>query len=224
VHHNLELSDYIAWAKEIGISETEAHRRLGNGALYLRDRWNTGAKDPDTFYKEEAGDLYIYDLTAWHTSGDVDNWFRRMYTMLEPAPTSRVLDYGAGIGSYSLRAAKMGHIVDACEINPELRAYVEWRARRHGELLNVVEQPFGRYDVVLCLDVIEHLKDPVGFPEWLGSKLNPNGRAMLTWTFHRSGGMHPMHCGPEVEPAFVSALRRRFTVMSDGWPVVVRKK
>lgn len=200
--------------------------RLGQGAVELKEAWNSSSKDPDTFYlRDDVGRSYIYDLTAWHSSKAVDTWIgciRRWGAQLPKG--SRVLDLGAGIGTYSLLMAELGLKVSACEVNPVLRRYIEYRATRHNLSLELCSIPTSQFDMIVCLDTIEHFSHPDTFPAWAHMRLVPGGLLIATWTFHQSNGMHPMHCTPDREPSFIRALEAAFAHVEGGWPMAMRAR
>jgi SAM-dependent methyltransferase len=217
--------DLEAWFK--GTLPTEKRR---DAAAELRDAWNASSKDPDTFYRSEDANSYLFDLTAWHMSMDVVCWLERVKMVIQ-SKLSRgdtVLDYGAGIGTYSLMMANMGIKVFACEVNPLLRDYIHWRAKRRDlcDLIMVVEEPEPIYhDMILCLDTIEHLRNPEDFPRLARRHLAPGGWLLATWTFHQSNGMHPMHHDERRLRPFMDQLNAWFTGPLDHeWPALFRGK
>lgn len=216
--------DYLAWMAEKGSSRSVARRLATQSTTALRNLWNRGTRDPQAFYKEDkVGEAYIGDLTQWHASGTVDEWFQRVAEFLEPR--QRVLDFGAGIGTYSLLSAEMGCAVEACEVNEKLREYILWRSKRHSLGMSVTDKlTGGEYDVALCLDVIEHVVNPSGLVLTLASVLKKRGKLILTWTFHNSEGMHPMHHGPEALPGVLTALDGYFRCVDLGWPAVYERR
>lgn len=218
--HKITLRDLQEWSK------TDPKDRLRSGTIELRDKWNAGSKDPSKFYSQEAGDSYIYDLTSWHGSGSVNPWFDTVRDLLlKFVPDhGKVLDFGSGIGTYSIMAYSLGFVVTACEVNKELQEYSKWRFSRHnmGDI-KIVEVPDTTYDAIICVDTIEHLSDPNAFPKYATGILNPDGILIATWTFHQSNGMHPMHPGPEHADSFTTALRNVFRPVSDTWPMAFKR-
>lgn len=222
-YSTIAVRDLYDWGKEQGLSEDYISNRLRLGTVGLRDKWNSGSHDPNTYYSQECQDEYIYDLTAWHGSGTINEWFAVIKSNLQSRRPGRILDYGAGIGTYSLIAAELGWEVDACDINQPNLDYIAWRSKRHGYEINTVQRPSGTYDVMICIDTIEHLPDPLGFPAFAASTLVSRGLAILTWTFHRSGGMHPMHHDEYMVQPFLHALRQKFVQIAESWPTCLEK-
>jgi len=223
-YDRLALIDLIEWSSEKGLSREQTEIRLRSDSVTLRDKWNQGSKSPDTFYRDECLDEYLYDLTAWHASGTINSWFNVFVECLRGRKPGRLLDYGAGIGTYSLIAAHLGWEVDACDINAVNLEYIKWRANKHTLPLNAVTEPSGTYDGIICIDTIEHLAEPHLFPAYAHSLLTGYGFLVATWTFHQSGGMHPMHHTEEQLATFLPALRQHFPIVSNTWPVVLEKR
>jgi len=213
------LADLYAWGAEHGLHSDYVDTRIKSGTVQLRDKWNSGSHDPDTYYSQECQDEYIYDLTAWHGSGTINEWFAVVKTHLQHYKPGRLLDYGAGIGTYSMIAAELGWEVDACDLNQSNLDYIAWRADRHDLPVHPVLTPSGLYDAIICIDTIEHLPDPTEFPRIAASILFERGLLIATWTFHTSGGMHPMHHGQEQITPFLRELYKYFAQTSNSWPV-----
>jgi len=222
-YHKIAIEDLYAWGKEHSLPADYVSTRLRSGTVQLRDKWNTGSHDPDTYYSQECQDEYIYDLTAWHGSGTINEWFAAIKTHLQSRRPGRLLDYGAGIGTYSMIAAELGWEVDACDINQPNLDYIAWRADKHDLQINPVLKPTGVYDAVVCIDTVEHLPTPTEFPKLASSFLVDRGMLLLTWTFHRSGGMHPMHHDESQVAPFLKEIYKYFAQTSTSWPACFEK-
>jgi 2-polyprenyl-3-methyl-5-hydroxy-6-metoxy-1,4-benzoquinol methylase len=220
----LAMEDYLAWMAKKGSSASVARQLAAESTVALKDLWEASTRDPQTFYQDpEVGEAYIRNLTQWHASGSINSWFETVATSLEVGQS--VTDFGAGIGTYSLIAAEKGCLINACEVNEKLREYILWRGNRHGYPIYISETPWqDKQDVILCIDVVEHVADPVEFINTVADLLNPRGRLVLTHTFHKSEGMHPMHLGPEALPDFLAALGQRFRHIDLGWPAVLERR
>jgi SAM-dependent methyltransferase len=95
----------------------------------------------------------------------------------------RVLDVGCSSGYLAERLHARGAVVVGLELDERAAA----EARRFCESVRVgdvetMDLPFepGSFDVVLCGDVIEHLRDPQAFLERVRPLLKPDGRLVLS--------------------------------------------
>lgn len=221
--HIQALQDLREYATTLGYESQDTEERLRTGAVSLRDKWLTGSKDPETYYRDEVQEDYLFDLTAWHGSGTINSWFETVIECLKRMNPGRLLDFGAGIGTYSLIAASLGWEVDACDLNRTNLGYTSWRSAKHNLPITVTTKPSGTYDCIICIDTIEHLQEPEAFPAYAKSILNDPGHLIATWTFHQSGGMHPMHHTENRLSGFLQNLKQHFAIAADTWPVLLRR-
>ena len=116
-----------------------------------------------------------------------DNFFRTVGQVVEPLAAKTVLDAGCGEGETLERLAGLlpEHPV-GIDLNPESVEYA--RERLPGAKIsegNLLDLPFGEseFDLVLCLEVLEHIPDYRGalaeivrvFSSRPGSKASPAG-------------------------------------------------
>src|SRR4051794_1255470 len=110
---------------------------------------------------------------------------------------ARVLDVGCATGYLAAALRERGCTVVGIEADPDAAA----QARAHCDAVVVgdVEAPRtraetaarGPFDVVMCADVLEHLRDPWEVLAWLRTLLAPGGRAVVSlpniahWTGRR---------------------------------------
>ena len=108
----------------------------------------------------------------------------------KPARQARILDVGCGAGLFFDALEQFGH-VEGIESDPiAVDQSGRWRHRIHlGDLETfAAEAPF---DVVLALDVVEHVRNPDTMLRAAAKLLAPNGRMVITtpafdwlWTSH----------------------------------------
>jgi 2-polyprenyl-3-methyl-5-hydroxy-6-metoxy-1,4-benzoquinol methylase len=95
-------------------------------------------------------------------------------------PRARILDVGCGDGLFFDPLARFGE-VDGVEISPDI---VSRRRREKGRIhvcpFDASFDPPERYDLVLLLDVLEHLDGPQEALQRAVSLLRPGGRVLIT--------------------------------------------
>ena len=111
----------------------------------------------------------------------------------------RILEVGCGTGS-NLEMLKRYGTVDAVEPDDPARALAAKRsgiAVKGGLLPDGVELEDGAYDLIVLLDVLEHIPDDHGTLAALRAKLAPGGRLLVTvpatpwlWSAHDAAHHH----------------------------------
>jgi SAM-dependent methyltransferase len=100
----------------------------------------------------------------------------------------RLFDVGCGDGLFLELAARRGWQVYGVELNPPAIARARERGAQvfEGALEELLDLPWGTFDVVTSWDSIEHTPEPRPFAEALARLLAPAGRLMLTTMNRRS--------------------------------------
>lgn len=94
----------------------------------------------------------------------------------------RLLDVGCGRGSAAAYFAESGFDVTAVDLSP---LAVEWTRRQHHKIkatvLDLESDPMhGRFDIVLCLEVLQQVREPVTALNKLVATLAPDGELYLS--------------------------------------------
>ncbi len=203
-------------------------RFLSDQGVCLDSRLKTGTQNitalsqqqfswdaPDEFYRETVGDEYLFDLADWHmTSAD---YIEGTVKLINDYAQGRVLDFGGGIGTHTLAAALCPQVeqVIYCDINPANRAFVakriEWMAL--GSKVTICDRlPDTHFNTIICFDVLEHLPDPVAQLQQFHQILQPEGKLIANWYFHKGiANEFPLHLDdPQVVRQFMTTLQRLF--------------
>lgn len=100
---------------------------------------------------------------------------------------TKVLDVGCGVGALSLYLASKGAQVDGIDISPRAVTIAQQAAdslpltdKLSFQKKELSKAKTGKYDFVLCSEVIEHVPDDQDFYARLISQLKPRGVLMLT--------------------------------------------
>ena len=132
-------------------------------------------------------DRAIYDRMA---EIDRDHWWfvarrkiigRLIESYRPKAGPLKILEVGAGTGS-NLELLQRFGTVDAIEPDDGARTFAEARSglKLKGGYLPDVPLDDGAYDLIVLLDVLEHIPDDVGALTYLRTKLAPGGKLLLT--------------------------------------------
>jgi len=142
-------------------------------------------------------DLYAedeYGSHILHSLEHVQRYNRWMAEAIRPHAGSRVLEIGAGIGNITSWLVPRDLYL-ASDINPHYLDYL--RNVALGKPYLQVERidaddagcfaPWtGRFDTVVCLNVLEHVHDPAKALRNIGSALEPGGRLLLYVPQHQA--------------------------------------
>jgi SAM-dependent methyltransferase len=92
-------------------------------------------------------------------------------------PGDRVVDFGAGIGTFALPMARQGH--DLVCIEPD-RAQSQGLAAQGLEVLSdITQMPDASVDYLYTLNVMEHIADDGAIAALFHRKMKPNGRLLV---------------------------------------------
>jgi 2-polyprenyl-3-methyl-5-hydroxy-6-metoxy-1,4-benzoquinol methylase len=142
--------------------------------------------------KEKFNETFIYDDSAVdRESSDIEPRFGA-FLLSVMGKGNLVLDVGCGTGRYSIHTKNAGNTV----IGSELVQSAAMGARRRGLEVLVADSettfPFAdeSFDRVQCIEVIEHLMDPVSTLREINRVLKPGGEIFIStpnaaWWAHR---------------------------------------
>ncbi|MDH5234927.1 MAG: class I SAM-dependent methyltransferase [Gemmatimonadota bacterium] len=148
----------------------------------------------DAGYAARYADLY---RRHWWWRAREAYLLRELARHLEPGSAGQVLDFGCGDGLFLPLLARYG---EPYGIEPDvalLDPAGPWRSRISTEPITHVGSEAGRYGLIVALDVLEHLPDPVVAMRELALRLRPGGIFVATvpafqslWTAHDDVNHH----------------------------------
>jgi len=115
----------------------------------------------------------------------VDTHFACAGTSRHPLAGKNALDVGCGAGLLCEPLARLGGAVTGVDAAPENIEAAIAHAALSGLSINyrageIAAQGLGQFDVVTCMEVIEHVMDPAAFVAELVRHLMPNGLLLLS--------------------------------------------
>lgn len=119
---------------------------------------------------------YIRDRVDQHWASDERS--------RHPLDGKTALDVGCGAGLLAEPLARLGATVTGIDAAPELIEAAKAHASGQGLAIDYrcapVEQAGGQFDLVTCLEVVEHVADPAPFVKALAARLAPGGLMILS--------------------------------------------
>ena len=154
----------------LGLSHDEAWRRLRGARDRFREEWRRSVDDSNdpamltVFYNQS--DTELFELIEWHASDPIHYRTLIVRDYALDRAGREYLDYGSGIGSDALVFGDAGFRVTLADISDLLLAFAAFRCRARGFAVRTIDLkreslPDDRFDVVFCLDVLEHIPEPL---------------------------------------------------------------
>jgi len=162
----------------------EVERRCIDAVQKLRREWkhtvdSSHQASIDNFYESSTT---VYELMEWHSLAD-DSGPLAYVLGLDIARSNHVqrcLDFGSGVGSGALLFIRAGIEVTLADISTTLLSFARWRIAARGLQANFVNlkqepMPAAEFDMILAMDVFEHLTNPIETVDHLWQALKPGG-------------------------------------------------
>ena len=171
------------------------------------------------FYEDIVGDRHLADLAAWHISSK--DYIADTLKLQQRFSRDLVLDFGGGIGTHALANAmssKVEHVFFV-DINQTNRIFVEYRAKKLGVenkltfCKTIQETEISKFDSIVCLDVLEHLPDPISQLDIFYEIMDYKSIALFNWYFYKGeNNEYPFHIDDnEIIEGFFKKLQLNFT-------------
>jgi len=201
---NEYVEDVVAFTNS---TKEQVREKMKQGSVPLKEEWEAwekqGPMTPDrvkAFYKQTAN--YIYELGQWHLwdASKRQSDLALVEDMRTKYMPTNILDFGGGVGINAFFLARAGFGVTLADLDSTTLRFAMFRAERRGIRLKVWKSdvepaaPDKKYDVILALDVLEHLpKDELDtVVDKLIQLKHAKTEIIMTAPFGRTA-MHPMH-------------------------------
>src|SRR5215208_1068848 len=140
-------------------------------ASHAGDWWDSNGSEAMLHRLNPVRLKYIRDMLDQHWQCDE---CRRT-----PLEGKTALDVGCGAGLLAEPLARLGAKVTAIDASPELIAVARQHATAMGLEIDyragAVEELKGEFDLITCMEVIEHVANPAAFVMALARRLAPDG-------------------------------------------------
>jgi 2-polyprenyl-6-hydroxyphenyl methylase/3-demethylubiquinone-9 3-methyltransferase len=101
-----------------------------------------------------------------------------------PLAGKTALDVGCGAGLLAEPLSRLGAQVTGIDASPEVIAVAQAHAIRQGLSISYRAADLylleGQFDLITCMEVIEHVADPAAFVRALANRLAPNGLLVMS--------------------------------------------
>ena len=149
------------------------------------------------FYSQT--DAFLYELIVWNFNKCKRRMRRRIGKYIDKNLGQQldILTIGDGLGVDSIYLTRAGHHVTYYETSAYALAFAKMLFADYAKDIKVLEEPNqivkNSYDVVICLDVLEHVPDPNEFVKTITSCLKPNGHFIVHAPFYHIHPSTPTH-------------------------------
>ena len=145
-------------------------------ASHAGDWWDPDGSEAMLHKLNPVRLAYIRDMVDQH-------WSLNEHS-LKPLTGKRALDVGCGAGLLAEPLARLGADVTAIDAAPELIVAARDHAAGQGLQIDYRAAPVelldGQFDLVTCMEVIEHVADPAAFVQDLANRLTSGGLLILS--------------------------------------------
>jgi len=111
----------------------------------------------------------------------------------------QVLDYGCGSGIYGLKLALAGYDVTLADLPSKTFKFIQFICKKHNLKVKFQELSgdnyalFGKFDYIICTDVLEHVDEPEELLRILIEHMDDNGWIFIATFFDDMQGQDPSH-------------------------------
>jgi glycosyltransferase involved in cell wall biosynthesis/2-polyprenyl-3-methyl-5-hydroxy-6-metoxy-1,4-benzoquinol methylase len=231
-----ELSEYT------GLAGKDILKRIRSVYSQQLREWSGAVGDILTrtkvtdFYSDT--DSYLFDLVQYnYENTNYIQWTEDILNFCADLNKTQdkleIIDFGGGIGSQliSLSALK-GAELNYADIPGNTFEYAKWRFNKRRldiKLIDATKEDFlgnRMFDIVIALDVVEHLVDPEESVEYLIRHIKPDGFFIAITSFVDNNGEAGWHLNVDkyTDEGFYTLIKSSgMEMMNEGMPRIFRK-
>ena len=159
-------------------------------------------------------DAFIYELLVSSLKKETikkDNFIiKRINEYFDVENKINILCFGDGVGSNSIKLAKLGYSVTYFDIEGKISSFAALNFKLN-KVDNLIQTIFNdsnllqnSFDVVICREVLEHLEDPIDNVKKLRSYLKNNGLCFISESFSSVNENFPTHLSSNLKYANIT--------------------
>lgn len=179
---DLELAELMG----ISVKEVECHLIAGKKSIQIHKGSEIPSDDEDTtnLYKDFSfidwiGYLRTLMYTSIHRRGN-------LIPFLKQQKNKKCLDYGCGVGSHSIVLAELGNDITILDVKGKALDFVCKRLKRRNIKFDFLDEqselPKNKYDVVICIETLEHVFNPASVLRKIYLSLKKGGLFYLRYS------------------------------------------
>ncbi len=200
-----DLKKHLCNYLDLSLEQIQKNLEVGLKNMAEMHPGSLKPEDVSSFYEKEVGTAHLLDLASWHLGSS--NYIADTIRMQILHAHGKVLDFGGGIGTHAIAAAKLSKVdnVFFVDINPQNREFVSNRIKSLGlqEKISVHRDLSStgdvKFDTLVCLDVLEHLPDPSAQLLEFLERLSKKSIALMNWYFYKGdNNQYPFHFDDEI--------------------------
>lgn len=183
-------------------------------------------------------DSYLFDLVQYNYENpmyrqsvdEIAGFCRKVSSEYQKLD---ILDFGGGIGSQLINLSGINGVrLNYADVPGRTYKYAEWRFRRRCLDVNMIDASgddflgSNRFDIVIMLDVVEHLVEPEKTVKYLIEHINPNGYLIMLASFCNNNGEAGWHLNVEryTNEGFYSIVKNMGLEMLNTSPLRLFRK